>query len=364
MPTDVPKPVSDDGVPLSGDRPWLLYGAYGYTGRLIAREAVARGLTPVLAGRDRRKTEALARELDLEPRAFGLDDPVAIRRGIAGAAAVLHAAGPFIRTYRPLAEACLAAGAHYLDITGEIDVFEALAALDGRAREAGVALLPGVGFDVVPTDCAAARAASGVVAPQRLEIAFAASGGVSRGTARTMLLGITEPPRERRDGRIVPAAGPRLRRIPFSDRERLGLCGSWGDVATAFHSTGVPNVRAYLPASERQLRRMRLARPLLALGPLRRLAAWWVGRTVDGPGERELAEGWARVWCEASGAGGETAVTELVTPNGYALTADAAVTAVQRLLASREAPAGFLTPSLAFGADFVDGLRGVRRVQG
>src|SRR5436305_15188118 len=108
------------------DRPWMIYGANGYTGELAAREAVARGLRPVLAGRNARAVAELALELGLDSRAFALDDPAAAAHGVAGMAAVLHCAGPFVRTSRPMVDACLAAGAHYLDITGEIAVFTAI----------------------------------------------------------------------------------------------------------------------------------------------------------------------------------------------------------------------------------------------
>lgn len=177
-------------------RPWLLYGAYGFTGRLIAREAVERGHRPVLAGRDADETAALADALSLEHGVFGLDEEGALREALAGVDAVVHAAGPFSRTWRPMVEACLATGTHYLDITGEVEVFEALHALDGRASDAGVALLPGVGMDVVPSDCLAARLAERLPDATHLELALHSTGGPSRGTARTQVEALGEPARE------------------------------------------------------------------------------------------------------------------------------------------------------------------------
>jgi short subunit dehydrogenase-like uncharacterized protein len=135
---------------------FLIYGANGFTGSLIAHEAVARGQRPVLAGRNAAAVAALARDVGLEYRAFALDDPGKVVEGIRGMQAVLHCAGPFAHTYRPMAEACLQAGVHYLDVTGEVAVFEGLAARAAADKAAGVMLLPGVGFDVVPSDCLAA----------------------------------------------------------------------------------------------------------------------------------------------------------------------------------------------------------------
>ena len=135
---------------------WMIYGANGYTGSLIAREAVVRGTRPVLAGRNESEISKLAAELDLEFRVFGLDDASVLKESISGMQVILHCAGPFSVTSEPMITACLQAGAHYLDITGEISVFEQAHRLDEQARRADIVLLPGAGFDVVPSDCLAA----------------------------------------------------------------------------------------------------------------------------------------------------------------------------------------------------------------
>src|SRR4051794_8227576 len=122
---------------------WMIYGANGYTGELIAREAVRRGHRPILAGRHAGKIEPLANELGCEARVFGLGEPQ-----LDDIELVLHCAGPFVHTAMPMVRACLTTGAHYLDITGELGVFEQIFARDGEAKRANVTLLPGVGFDV------------------------------------------------------------------------------------------------------------------------------------------------------------------------------------------------------------------------
>src|SRR5262245_25206431 len=113
-------------------RTFLIYGANGYTGELIARRATAQGLRPILAGRSKTVT-ALAGELSLEHRLFALDDPGAIDSGLQGVSVVLHCAGPFSRTFQPMADACLRMKVNYRDITGEIAVFEGLAARSDEA---------------------------------------------------------------------------------------------------------------------------------------------------------------------------------------------------------------------------------------
>jgi short subunit dehydrogenase-like uncharacterized protein len=135
----------------------LIYGANGYTGRLIVKEAIAKGLRPILSGRNADAINAMARELSLEARPAALDFQNMLDNVFEGVAAVIHCAGPFSRTAKIMADTCIRTKTHYLDITGEIAVFEMLAARSAEAARSGVMLLPGVGFDVVPSDCLAAH---------------------------------------------------------------------------------------------------------------------------------------------------------------------------------------------------------------
>ena len=195
------------------DGGWLIYGANGFTGRLVAREAVRRGLAPVLAGRNGDAVFALAEELKLPARVFTLDAGEDVRRGLEGMRLVLHCAGPFVRTSRAMVDACLAHGVHYFDITGEIAVFEAILARDTEARAAGVALVPGVGFDVVPTDCLAATLLQDLPDAANLDLAFTSERGAwSAGTLKTAIESMPSAGAVRRDGRIVGAALERAER--------------------------------------------------------------------------------------------------------------------------------------------------------
>ncbi len=328
----------------SVDSPWLLYGAYGFTGELIARHSVERGHAPVLAGRDGERTRSLARELGLDARVFSLDDPVESREGVRGMAAVLNAAGPFTRTWRPMTAACCVEGCHYLDVTGEIDVLEGIQALDADVRSAGLYFVPAVGFDVVPTDCAAALAAQAVEDPTELDLAFHMSGGPSKGTARTALERAGSASAVRLGGRIVPIPLGSVRRtVPFSDRDREGTAIPWGDVSTAYRSTGIPNIRVFTVLPDRMVRLAPIAGAFLKLPLAGGLARWLVDAMVKGPGEDELAHGYGRVWAEARNGSGASSTVEV--------------------LAGRvEQGPGVHTPSRAFGADFALELEGVQRV--
>src|SRR5580765_7458313 len=151
---------------------WMIYGANGYTGRLAARLAKDSKLSPVLAGRHAEHIRPLARELGLESRVFDLDDPAVATANLQGVAAVLHCAGPFSATSRPMLTACLRATTHYLDITGEIPVFEDIHSREREIIEAGIIAIPGVGFDVVPTDCLAAMLKRELPSATHLKLAF------------------------------------------------------------------------------------------------------------------------------------------------------------------------------------------------
>ena len=343
--------------------PWILYGANGYTGELVARLAASRGHRPILAGRRADAVCALAEEMGLERRLFSLDDSGRLDEGLEGMDLVLHCAGPFSRTSRPMVDACLRTGTHYLDVTGAVAVFEALATRDGEARAAGVALLPGCGFDVVPTDCLAAHLARRLPTARRLAVGFDALGRISRGTALTAIEGLGRNGLVRRGGVLTPVpVAWKTRTIDFGRGPRRAMTIPWGDVSTAWHSTRIPDIEAYwaAPAWLRAFARStRWMGGLFATGPVQRLLQARA-RARSGPSEEERRRGRAFVWAEAEDDAGGHVTSRLVTPEGYAFTALSALTVVEHVLAGHGRP-GFRTPSLAFGPDFVLGIAGVTR---
>jgi short subunit dehydrogenase-like uncharacterized protein len=340
--------------------PWILYGANGYTGALIAAAAAREGMRPVLAGRSAAAVAAVAAPLGLEHRAFDLADPEAVARGIAGAALVLHAAGPFSATSAPMVEACLQARAHYLDITGEIAVFEACKARDADARTRGITVMPGVGFDVVPSDCLARALAEALPGAVRLELAFEALGAMSPGTTKTMVEGLGGGVQVRRGGKIETVPVGLQRTVEFGGKPRQALAIGWGDVSTAHHSTGIGDITVYMSMPPGRIRGMRL---MARLGPLLRRKAVvrglqaLVGRFVRGPGEDLRARGHAELWGCVTGLDGRAVEGRMRTPEGYTTTVITALACVRRTLAG-EAPAGYQTPSSAFGVGLVRGLPG------
>lgn len=340
---------------------FLLYGATGYTGTLTARTAVQRGLKPILAGRNPAKVAALADELGLKWRAFPLDDTNALDLALQQAPVVLHCAGPYSQTYKPMVDACLRTGTHYLDITGEMLEHAALAERDAEAQAAGVMLLPSVGFDVVPSDCLALHLKQRLPSATHLALAFQSSGGWSRGTARSTVDTVDRPGMIRQNGALTPVpAAWKTRAVDFGAGPTACVTIPWGDVATAYRSTGIPNIETYiaLPA----LARMMLKAAGLFGSPLgKRALARLVGLLPEGPSEAARAAGYSLLWGEVTDAAGQRATSRMRTPHAYTLTAIAALLIVERVLAGAVRP-GYQTPARAYGPDLALEIPGVTRV--
>jgi short subunit dehydrogenase-like uncharacterized protein len=345
----------------SGDKPFLLYGANGYTGELLAEEAVRSGMRPILAGRNEQKVAPIAERLGTPMRIFDLSDPDAVERALEDVELVLLAAGPFSRTSAPVVDACLRTKTHYLDITGEVAVFEAVHARDADAVEAGVTLLPGVGFDVVPSDCLAASLSEALPEATRLLLAFHGVGAPSRGTLKTMVEGIAEGGAVRKAGKIekVPTAW-KSRTIPFRDKPRFAVTIPWGDVSTAYYSTGIGDIEVYMSMPQRLAVAAKLSRPfagVLGSSMVKRFVEGRIDTRAKGPDADLRERGRSQLWGRVEAPSGRGVEGTLVTPEGYALTVTSGLECVRRVLAGR-ARSGALTPSMAFGARFITELPG------
>jgi short subunit dehydrogenase-like uncharacterized protein len=351
---------------MSGDR-WLLYGATGYTGELIARAAVDQGLSPILAARNGPAVAALARELSCEHRVAALEDPGALDRLLQGIGVVLHCAGPFSATSAPMVAACLRQRCHYLDITGEIDVLEAVHARDAQARGAGVVLCPAVGFDVVPTDCVAARLHRALPDATYLALGFASQGRPSRGTLKTSVENLSKGGRIRSAGHVTPVAhGFRVRDIDFGAGVSTAVTIPWGDVSTAYHTTGIPNIECYIamsPAHVAWLRRLNTLGALLRFGPLQGWVKRRAARGPAGPDAATRARTGMRVWGEVQAPSGERVTARVQVANGYDVTVHAALAVVRRLLDGPPVEPGHRTPSRLMGDDFIETLPGSGRIE-
>ncbi len=338
---------------------WMIYGANGYTGRALAKLAEQTGERPVLAGRSVAKVLPLADELGLDHVIVDLADTSGLHSALADIGLVANCAGPFSQTALPLVEACLATGTHYVDITGEVDVFESIYARADEAERADVVLLPGAGFDVVPTDCLAAALAEKLPDATELELAFTLSGGFSPGTIKTALEGVGAGGRARIDGELQPVPLAHRQTIAeFATGPRQVTAIPWGDLSSAYRTTGIPNITTYtvLPGSDLINRSQQFLGPLLRMPAVQRAGMSLVDRWITGPSEERQANSKrCEVWGRVSGPGKHYASGTVSTPAGQPFTVDAVLHAVRRLLGGGVS-AGAHTPSSAFGSDFLAGL--------
>lgn len=341
---------------------FLIYGANGYTGELITRYAVERGMNPILAGRNAIAVEEIAKKHHLEYRVFSLDEKERLDGALQEVEMVLHCAGPFSITSRPMVEACLRNKRHYTDITGEIAVFEMMAKLDEKAKEAGIMVMPGVGFDVVPTDCLARHLKDKLPSATHLSLAFYGMGKLSHGTQSTMVMNISKGGAIRKDGKITPvAAAWKTREIDFGEVTKRGVTIPWGDVATAYYSTGIPNIDVFTVVPEKQLKLMKLSRYfgwLLATKPAQEYLQNQI--PAGGPTDAERAKGKTLLWGEATDLNGNRAESLMQGPEGYTMTAMTALNIVRKVLDGNFTP-GFQTPAGAYGADLILEVDGVSR---
>jgi short subunit dehydrogenase-like uncharacterized protein len=344
---------------------FLIYGSYGYTGQLVVDQALKQGLRPILAGRNEKLLRTQAEQNQLEYRTFSLKEAEKLDSALLEVDAVLHCAGPFVHTFGWMAEACLRTKRHYVDISGEIPAFEVLAAMDKLGKEAGIMLLPGGGFDVVPSDCLAMHVKQRLPAATHLRLFVRGIGaGVSRGTAKSAIENMHRQGMIRREGKLVqvPPAW-NVREQDFGRGYTKVVSLGWGDVSTAYYSTGIPNIETYFAFPEsviNLMRFMRLIGPVMYNRPMKNLLKSLIDMFVHGPKEEQRRNASAIFIAEATNQNGGRVVTKLTTPEGYTCTALTTVEIMKRIMNS-DFKTGFQTPSLAYGANFILQFNGVKR---
>jgi short subunit dehydrogenase-like uncharacterized protein len=335
----------------------IIYGSYGYTGRLIAEACKSKALKVLLSGRNKAKLERQSEETGFPFEVADLNDASSLSLLMRKGKLVIHCAGPFQTTAKQMVESCLEAGTHYVDITGEYTVFEMLAGYDLPAREKKIIIMPGVGFDVIPTDCLALFLKKRLPQATHLQLAFTMSrGGVSRGTARTMVEGLGYGSMIRKDGKLTPIPlGEKVMEIDFGNFRKKAMCIPWGDIATAWRSTGIPNIEVYSGVSKGLIRAARIGRWFNWVLRKRWLKQYLLNKVdarSDGPDEQRLRDGSSYVWGRVADDKGNVVEARLKTINGYLLTSKTAVLVAEKLLLSEVRP-GYFTPAGYFGEGLI-----------
>lgn len=342
---------------------FLLYGANGYTGKLITRLASEYRLSPVLAGRNERALQELSGQTGYRYRCFSLDDSSSLEAALSEVAMVVHAAGPFIYTARPIIDACLKLGKHYIDINGDIKCFEMVYGFHQAALAKEVMLLPGAGFDVIPTDCLSLKIKNLLPDANELTIAFANLGStISHGTAMTMAGKLGEGASKRENGKIVSIPfGSKTMVIDFGIKKIKVMNISWGDVFTAWHSTGIPDIETYAAAPKNMINAMKyqqLFNWLLRTEFVRNFIRRKINKRAAGPDDEMLSNGKSLVWARVKNPKGETVTARLEAPESYLLTAHGTLIITKKILQGNFKP-GYQTPASAYGEKLVEEIPGV-----
>jgi short subunit dehydrogenase-like uncharacterized protein len=341
----------------------ILYGSYGYTGQLIAQQCKNRKLNVILSGRNAEALRMQSQKTGYPFQVVNLSESDALRALLQKGKVLIHCGGPFQFTAVTMLEMCLQSQTHYTDITGEYQVFEMLAGYDGKGKSAGITIMPGTGFDVVPSDCLAVYLKQKLPAARNLSLAFKAQGGLSRGTASTMIEGLGHKSVVRENGKLIEVPmGDKVRYIDFGPFASRCLNIPWGDIVTAWHSTRIPNIEVYMSSSKQMIAAAKATRYLnwlLSSRWLKNLMRRRIAKTT-GPDERKRGRGKAFLWGKVWDDSGNSYTAGIETINGYALTAKTSVLIAEKILKNDFRP-GFQTPGGAYGADLILEIEGTIR---
>lgn len=345
------------------DNDFVLYGANGYTGELIARMAHEYGLRPLLAGRNREVIKNLAAELNLDYVITDLENSTALDELLKDQKLLLHAAGPFSKTARQMVEACIRNHVHYTDINGDISCFELVKAFNQQAKDANCMLMPGVGFDVVPTDSVAKKISETFPNVTHLQLAFASIGSsISHGTATTMAEKLGEGGAKRKEGKIISAPlGEQNMYVDFGKKRMFVMSIPWGDISTAFHTTGIPNIETFFaikPSAYKWIKLQKYFNWLLKKEFIRNFIKKRIDQRPPGPNEKMRKDGISLVWGKGINENGESATIRLKGPEGYTFTVHASLIIAKEILQGNW-KAGYQTPAGHFGSELVLQVPGV-----
>ena len=342
----------------------MLYGANGYTSRLIIKELVGQNIKPILAGRNQEKINNLADKHGFDSSIFSLDNTDNIDKNLRDIDVLINAAGPYSLTAKPLINACIRTKTNYIDITGEIDVFVYAQTKHADAKDAGIIICPGVGFDVIPTDCLSVILKDKLPDANELNICFFSENGrPSIGTAKTSIEGLSNGGRIRKDGKIEQVAlAHAVKEIDYGQGPKMAMSIPWGDVATAYFSTGIPNIVVYIPRSQRGINKIKKQRKWLFILKLK-LVQNYLKNKMDkkiingGDTDEQHAKSKMWVWAEVKNNEGRSESGYFQVANGYDVTGYGAMFFAKAIMKNKF-DGGYYTPSLLLGANIIESLPG------
>jgi short subunit dehydrogenase-like uncharacterized protein len=344
----------------------VVYGSYGYTGRLIVHELRQKKYSVILAGRNREALQNQFNETGYPFDVVDMADTTALKNLLRKASLVIHCGGPFRFTAQQMIDACLETKTHYIDITGEWQVFELAAGYDAAAKQAGIQIMPGTGFDVVPSDCLAVHLKNRLPSATHLQLAFAmVPGGMSRGTKKSMTESLGYGGVMRKNNELVPfTLGKDVLDLDFGKFTAKTTRIQWGDISTAWRSTGIPTIEVFANASDSAIRSLKISNYLSWL-LRRRSVKNFLLKQIDkgkaGPSETALETGKCYLRGTVWDTEGNTRTSLFNGPNAYLLTAKTAVLIAEKIMRGNFT-AGYQTPAMKYGADLVLEVEGTERV--
>ena len=353
----------------ASDAPVAVFGATGYTGRLIAQELRRCDVRLLLAGRDAGKLDALAAQLGgAETQVAVVGDQASLDTLARRARVLINCVGPFVDLGEPVVRAAIAAGAHYVDTTGEQPFLQAMLVHDTWAKAQGVAVIPALAFEIALSDCGAALAAAELDEVDGISVIYAMRFHASQGTKRTAL-------RMLQNGGLAYSAGawiaePPARRSLFVELPRpLGRLSAVSfpsaEVMTIPRHVPVREVRAYISVPVVAARLLSATGALvssLARSPVARLGEWLLGSGTDGPDEATRRHDVFHIAVDARGRRRGKPAGQRIIIRGrdpYGVTAAICRQGAALLLTNGRRASGVLSPAMAFDPRrFLDGLAG------
>ncbi len=336
----------------------LIYGATGYTAKVFARELVKNNIEPVLAARSESVIH-VAEKFNCENRIFPLDESSTIDKQLRDIHLVANLAGPFHVTQNPLIQSCLNTGTHYIDIAGEVPAMESAFMYDQQANNAGIMIMPGAGFGVVPTDIAAALAHEHLPDATWLKIAYATKGGVSQGTLRTILKHVDKPGFIRCDGKWEQA-NPAFQQMKFTvqGKDFTAVYNPWrADLFTAYVSTRIPNIETYSVFPGLIVKMMQgnmlWLRDFILKNGMKLLP--------EGPSEKKLEKGSTIIHVSAGNDHDSNLKVNILGPEAYLFTAKALLSISENIL-NGQVFHGTQTPSV-YGRELIQNICEIEIIQ-
>lgn len=323
---------------MKAEKKMLLYGATGYTGKIIAERAKELNLDFDIAGRDQDKLLSVANKLNVGYHVFGVDDQDAWQEALKDKHVLINAAGPFALTARQAMEACLKAGVHYLDISAELDTYQLAESLDQEAKAAGIQIISGAGL-FVSYDALVVHLSKLIAEPEYLSVGFRHYGGFSKGSVLSSKniadLGILI----RKNGDIIHNPHPESKTFSFGEQQVECIPTPLGGIILSYKSTGIPNIEEYFS---------------LKL-PVNELPDLTAGNLHGGPTKEERAAGRNGISAEITGRDGKVVKAYVDAPSGYDLTPLSVVAIAHRIL-KEDFKTGYQSPGSAYGEEILNDI--------